>query len=132
MPKNRDAVQGPVVVVVDDDPAVCNSLKFALEVEGFVVRAYAGGGALLNAPNLAACDCFIIDQKMSGMTGLELAAALRKRDITAPVLLITSHPSVLLKDRAAKAGIAIVEKPLLGNTLLDKVRDVVDQPSRDG
>ena len=31
----------PVVAIVDDDPAVCDSLKFFLELEGFGVRAYA-------------------------------------------------------------------------------------------
>jgi FixJ family two-component response regulator len=114
-----------MVIVVDDDPAVCNSLTFALEVEGFTARAYAGGAALLGAADLAACECFIIDQKMAGMTGLELAAELRKRAITAPMLLITTHPTAILKERAAKSGIPIIEKPLLGNTLLEKIRDVV-------
>jgi len=32
--------RAPVVVIVDDDPAVCSSLKFSLELEGFVVRAH--------------------------------------------------------------------------------------------
>ena len=119
----------PLVIVVDDDPAVCNSLKFALEVEGFTARAYAGGTALLDAADLAACDCFIIDQKMSGMSGLEVAAELRKRQITAPMLLITSHPTVFLKERAARSGIPIIEKPLLENTLLEKVREAVGRAS---
>jgi two-component system, LuxR family, response regulator FixJ len=119
----------PLVIVVDDDPAVCNSLKFALEVEGFTARSYAGGTALLDAADLAACDCFIIDQKMSGMSGLEVAAELRKRQITAPMLLITSHPTVFLKERAARSGIPIIEKPLLENTLLEKVREAVGRES---
>jgi two-component system, LuxR family, response regulator FixJ len=126
MPENRSIEsQERLVIVVDDDPAVCNSLKFALEVEGLTARAYAGGSALLDAADLAACDCFIIDQKMSGMTGLELAEELRKRQITAPMLLITSHPTVFLKERAARSGIPIIEKPLLENTLLEKVREAV-------
>lgn len=133
MPNHRHiAPQGPVVIVVDDDPAVCNSLTFALEVEGFTARAYAGGAALLDAADLAACECFIIDQKMSGMTGLELAVELRKRQITAPMLLITTHPTAILKERAAKSGIPIIEKPLLGNTLLETIRDVVAHQPRPG
>ena len=37
----------PVVVVVDDDPAVCGSLKFSLELEGFSVRTFPDGAELL-------------------------------------------------------------------------------------
>jgi hypothetical protein len=49
----------------------------------------------------------------------------RARCFAAPAILITSHPSPSLRDRAQKAGVPIVEKPLLGNALLDKIRDVV-------
>jgi FixJ family two-component response regulator len=38
---------------VDDDPAVCNSLKLSLELDGFAVRIYRGGGELLEANDFA-------------------------------------------------------------------------------
>jgi two-component system, LuxR family, response regulator FixJ len=118
----------PVVIVVDDDAAVLGSLKFALEIEGFAVRAYSKGDDVLTDAGLGECACFIIDQKLPGLTGLEVVAALRKRRVGAPAILITSHPTIMLQERAAKAGVAIVEKPLLGNTLLDRVRDVIAHP----
>jgi FixJ family two-component response regulator len=62
------------------------------------------------------------------MTGLELVAALRQRHITAPAILITSHPTILLQERAARAGIPIIEKPLLGNALFERVRDALARP----
>jgi len=62
----------PIVAVVDDDPAVCGSLKFLLELEGFMVRAYAGGAELLNAGDFAEYSCLVVDQRMPGMTGVEL------------------------------------------------------------
>ena len=114
--------QAPVVAVVDDDLAVCNSLKFSLELEGFRVRTYGGGGELLRAVDLAACNCFVVDQKMPNMSGLEVIAKLRDRRITAPAILIISEPSVALSARAAKASVAVVEKPFLGNALLDRIR----------
>jgi FixJ family two-component response regulator len=40
------------VLVVDDDLAVRNSLKFALELEGLAVRAYGSGAELLTDPDL--------------------------------------------------------------------------------
>jgi hypothetical protein len=50
---------------------------------------------------------------------------LRARLFAAPAILITSHPSPSLRERAQRAGVPIVEKPLLGNALFDKIRDVV-------
>ncbi len=115
----------PLVIVVDDDAAVRGSLKFALEIEGFAVHAYAKGDDLMEDAALSRCACFIIDQKLPGMTGLDVVAALRGQRIATPAILITSHPSGSLQERAAKAGIPIVEKPLLGNALIEQVRAAV-------
>ena len=122
---SASTVPGHVVVVIDDDLAVRNSLKFSLEIEGLTVRSYATGAELLSAGDLALCNCLVVDQNMPGMNGLELIALVRARCFAAPAILITSHPSPSLRDRAQKAGVPIVEKPLLGNALLDKIRDVV-------
>ena len=116
------SVLGSVVVIVDDDPAVRNSLKFSLEVEGFLVRAYGSGAELLNARDLPICGCFVVDQKMPGMTGLDLIAKLRDQHISVPAILMTSHPNAALTASAARADIPIVEKPLLGNALIDRIR----------
>jgi FixJ family two-component response regulator len=113
----------PVVVVVDDDPAVCSSLKFSLELEGFAVRAYRNGGELLQAGNLDVCDCFVVDQKMPDLTGMQLIENLRTRRISAPAILVVGQPTAALAIQAAKGGIPIVEKPLLGNLLLTKIRE---------
>ena len=118
-------VPGFVVVIIDDDLAVRNSLKFSLEIEGLIVRSYATGAELLGAGDLAPCDCFVVEQRMPGISGLELIAQLRERDISAPAILITSHASLALRERAQNADVPIVEKPLLGNALLDAIRDVV-------
>jgi FixJ family two-component response regulator len=116
---------GGVVIVVSDDLAVRNSLKFWLEIEGLTVRGYVSGTDLLDAGDLARCDCYVVDQKMSALSGLDLIAQLRDRHFTAPAILIASHPSRSLREQAEKADIPIVEKPLLGNGLLDKIRDAV-------
>lgn len=117
------SVPKPVVAVVDDDPAVCGSLKFSLELEGFSVRAYRSGSELLQATNLEACDCFVVDQKMPDLTGLQLIETLRRREISAPAILVVGRPTAAVAVQAAKDGISIVEKPLLGNVLLAKIRE---------
>jgi two-component system response regulator FixJ len=121
---------GPLVIVVDDDMAVRNSLKFSLEIEGFAVRAYAGGSELLNDGQLPPeGGCLVVDQTMPGMNGLDLVAQLRSRHFMVPAILITSHPSAALRARAAKAGVPIVEKPFLGTTLIDRIRDLFSRGS---
>jgi two-component system, LuxR family, response regulator FixJ len=113
----------PIVAVVDDDPAVCNSLKFSLELEGFRVRTYRSGAALLRAGDFEGYDCFVIDQKMPGLSGLETIAALRSQRFSAPAILIVSEPSAGVSARAAAAKVPIVEKPFLGNALVDRIRE---------
>jgi two-component system response regulator FixJ len=98
-----------LVGVVDDDPAVRHSLKFALEVEGFAVGIYAGAQDLLQDDDLRRFRCLVIDQHMPGMTGLDLVAKLRDRQLSVPVVLITSHPPRALVVAADKAGVPIVE-----------------------
>ena len=118
-------VPGPHVIIVDDDVAVRNSLKFSLEVEGFVVRVYAGATELLReAELLRGGSCLVVDQNMPGMNGLDLVAQLRSRAIAAPVILMTSSPTRALSERASKAGVPVVEKPFLGTTLVDRIRDL--------
>jgi FixJ family two-component response regulator len=116
-----------VIAVVDDDLAVRNSLKFALEVEGFGVHVYPNAQALLDDGKLAECRCLVVDQNMPIMTGLELVARLRDRSVFVPIILITSQPSPVLRRRAENAGVPIVEKPFLGNALIDKIRMMVEQ-----
>ena len=113
------------VLVVDDDPAVLNSLTFSLEVEGFAVRAYASGRELLDDPGLPGHGCLVIDQRLPGISGLELVASLRARKISLPAILITTNPSAVLRQRAADAGVPVVEKPLLGDALSRGIREAL-------
>ncbi len=129
MTQRDSSAHEPAVIVVDDDFAVRSSLKFSLEVEGLSVRSYATGAELLSA-EIDPCDCLVVDQRMPGITGLDLIATLRKRNISAPAILITSYPSMAVRDQAERAHIPIVEKPLLGNALLDKIRAVLAEPDR--
>jgi two-component system response regulator FixJ len=124
MPQRELVAPIPLIAVVDDDPAVCNSLKFSLELEGFAVRAYRSGPEFLAAGNFRDCNCFIIDQRMPGMSGMEVIAELRGRKVSTPAILIISQPNKVLSARAAEAHVPIIEKPLLSNALVEKIREV--------
>ena len=66
--------------------------------------------------------CYIIDYKLPGMNGLDLLAELRRHDIAAPAILITTNPSPAVRARAAAAATVLVEKPLLGDALFQEIR----------
>jgi FixJ family two-component response regulator len=127
---NSQSEQSPgyhSILIVEDDRAVRDSLKFSLVIEGFAVRPYEDAEQLLAEPRLPKFDCLIVDQNLPGMSGLDLVLTLRYRQIKTPAILITSHPNQSLRDRAAAAGIPIIEKPLL-ISLLDRVRQTVSHP----
>jgi len=124
MKPRPEAESVPIVAVVDDDPAVCNSLKFSLELEGFVVRIYRSASELLAADQFRECGCLVVDQRMPEMSGMDLIARLREREIATPAILIVSHLNAALGARAASANVPIVEKPLLSNALVEKIREV--------
>jgi two-component system, LuxR family, response regulator FixJ len=119
------AISHPIIAVVDDDAAVRNSLKFSLEFDGFVVRTYSSAEELLRSGNLSDCRCLIVDQNMPRMKGLELVAALRKQGLEVPALLVSGHVTSIVTSQALAAGVPIIEKPFLGNGLIDSIRAAV-------
>ncbi len=110
-----------IVAVIDDDPAVLDSLRFLLEATGHRVVTYSSAATFL-----ADCGtppaCLILDQHMPQMTGLELAAELRAIGHGIHILLITASASPAIIARAAQLGIErVLEKPLREDDLLSFV-----------
>lgn len=111
------------VIVVDDDAAVRNSLKFALEIEGLSVRAYQGGAELLAETDLPKTGCLVVDYYMPAMNGVDLIRCLRRRKIDLPAILITAKATDDMRRSAARAGIRqVLEKPLEDSSLVDSIR----------
>lgn len=117
----------PSIVVVDDDAALRAALSFALETEGLDVETFESAEAALAAAPTPR-DCFVLDQRLPGMSGLDLLDHLRRRGETAPAVLITSNPGAATRARARASGIDIVEKPLLEGMLTRKILSLVETP----
>jgi two-component system response regulator FixJ len=117
----------PVVYVVDDDSDVLGSLRFLLE-DGFSVRTFRSGAALLNGIATGEVDCFVIDYKMPTMSGIDLASRLRNRDIDAPIILITGYPDENILEKASAAGIHhVLLKPHLEESLATHIRGAIQE-----
>ena len=116
----------PTVYVVDDDADVLGSLRFLLETDGFSVRTFRNGSALLNAVRSTGVDCFVIDYKMPDMNGIDLARRLRNRDMAAPIILITGYPDENIAAKAVAAGVHdVLLKPLLDESLVTRIRGAI-------
>jgi two-component system, LuxR family, response regulator FixJ len=113
-----EEIQPNKIAIVDDDRAVCESLRFLLEVMGYAVETFLSAAALLSA-DLREINRLILDHHMPQMTGLELAERLRASDVSLPILLITGSLSPDIVARAAALGIRVMEKPPSEEDLLE-------------
>jgi FixJ family two-component response regulator len=112
----------PAVILVDDDPAVTHAIQFSFDLEGLDVRSFCDGESLLVAGDLPGSGCLILDHNLPGMDGLALLECLRAAGVELPAILVTTNPRTALRNRAAAAGVPIIEKPLLTDALLTTVR----------
>lgn len=119
-------------MIVDDDPAVLDSLKFFLESRSYDVLAYSSAADFL-ADRERQWRCLIVDQHMPQVTGLDLVEHLRKENKTTPILLITGAYSDVIGARAAALGIQkVLEKPLCNEQLEAFLEACVSSGEGDG
>jgi two-component system, LuxR family, response regulator FixJ len=117
-----------VVHVVDDDPAIRDSLSFLLSTAELTTKVYGSALALLERASALEPGCIVTDVRMPGMTGLELVVELKRRRVTHPVIVLTGHGDVALAVEAMKAGVVdFIEKPFDEDVLLKAVRTALAQ-----
>lgn len=110
------------IFVVEDDEAVRASTRTLLEAEGFLVSDFASAEAFLQATDGRDADCIVLDHNLSGMSGLDLIALLRGKNIVISAIIVTGNGTPL-QARAAEAGIfAVLNKPLMAEALLEKLK----------
>jgi FixJ family two-component response regulator len=121
----------PRVYVIDDDPAVRDSLALLLEEEDIAVETFDDAESFLSACRPTPRSCAIVDIRMPGMDGMQLQAELARRAIPLPLIFLTGHGTVPMTVRAIKAGaIDFLVKPVSGSALLESVRAALSECER--
>jgi FixJ family two-component response regulator len=114
------------IYVVDDDPAVRDALKMALEAEGYVVYGFSDGSALLNMASVKAPGAILLDVHMPGRSGLDILRELKGEDYPAPIVIITGHGDIPMAVEAIKQGaFDFIEKPFAFDALLEQIRSAI-------
>lgn len=122
-----------IVFVVDDEPAMRNSLRRLFQSAGLAVQTYGSAQEFLDAYRPDAAGCLILDVRMPGMSGLELQKELATRDIKIPIVFLTGSADLAMAVEAMRAGAAdFLEKPFDNEILLGRARTALEQGARAG
>jgi two-component system response regulator FixJ len=118
--------ENPVVFVVDDDEAVCESLRLLVEDVGLEARTFSNALQFLSGYDPGQGGCLVLDMRMPGMSGLELLSKLQEWGIEISTIVITGHADVSTAVAAMKAGaVDFIEKPFRHQVLLDSIQDAL-------
>lgn len=123
--------ENPVVFVVDDDDAICQSLRLLIGDIGLDVRTFNSAKDFLAQYDPSCAGCLVLDVRMSGMSGLELQSRLQELGAEIPTLIITGHGDVPMAVEAMKAGaLDFIEKPFRDQVLLDGIQRAIELDAR--
>jgi FixJ family two-component response regulator len=113
----------PLIAIVDDDASVCRAIKRLVRSLGMNAETFSSGQHLLDLLDAMPSfepDCLILDIQMPGMNGLEVQNRLAMNGNRIPVIFITAHDEVGVREKAlAQGALAFLRKPF-GDELLIK------------
>jgi CheY-like chemotaxis protein len=113
------------ILVVDDEPLVCDAVKMMLEFDGHVVETVGSAKDALAMMEKGKFDLVITDFEMPRMKGDELAAAIKARDPKQPVIMITAYAEMLEAAGNPLSGVdLVISKPFLLENLREAIAKV--------
>ena len=115
-----------LVHIVDDDPAVRDSLQLLLKSAGIASVTHGSATEFLASFEHKRPACLLLDVRMPGINGLEPQRLLKRRGITVPVVVITGHGDVAMAVEALKDGaVDFIEKPCDDERVLASVAEAL-------
>jgi FixJ family two-component response regulator len=133
---DADAGMNQRVFIVDDDPAICESLCNLIESAGLETTQYASAEEFLESCTPDMAGCLLVDVRLPGMSGLELQNHLIKSGIAVPVIIMTAHGDIPMVRNAMKAdAVEFLTKPFQVEELLAAIeqafaRDRIQRAAR--
>ena len=119
------------ILVVDDEPAVRESLRRALQLEGYEVELAGDGQEALDRLSENAVDAVVLDVSMPRLDGLETCRRLRSQGSALPVLMLTARDEVADRVAGLDAGADdYLVKPFALEELLARLRALLRRPRR--
>jgi FixJ family two-component response regulator len=119
------------VFIVDDDPAVRETLSLLFGNAGYSVVRFAEGVAFLRAAKERNPVCIILDVHMPGKTGIDLLKELNAQDYPAPIFIMSGQGDIAMAVDAIKNGaLDFIEKPFRGSDVVTRVREAISASSQ--
>lgn len=109
------------ILVVDDEPLVCDSITRMLAADGHVAETALNAAAALSTFGQTRFDLVILDYQMPDMSGYELARAIRRLSPDLPIVMITAYGEALALSDALRDVDVVISKPFG----LRELRDVI-------
>jgi len=120
-----------IIVTVDDDFRVRESIESLVGSAGYAPVAYSSAEEFLRSGTIAAASCVITDVRMPGMDGIELQRRIRLERPKLPVIFISAHNSDGNRQKALDEGaIDFLYKPFDAANLLAVIRAAVSNAHR--
>src|SRR6202166_4735719 len=119
------------IFVVDDDPAVRQTLSLVLSAGGYRVVCFADCGALLAIARTRTPSCILLDVHMPGKSGLDVLKELHGEDYPAPIFIISGQGDIAMAVSAIKNGaLDFIEKPLRGSEIVARLDEAIGAYAR--
>jgi FixJ family two-component response regulator len=117
----------PLVVVVDDDESVRESLPDLLREFGFAAEAFWSAEEFLASDSVDEARCLILDIAMPGMTGPDLQRELKLRGREIPIIFITANGDATIRPRLIEEGaVECLFKPFSDTALLEALNSALE------
>jgi FixJ family two-component response regulator len=123
-----DGVRKHIVVAVDDDYRVRESIESLVESAGYTPLTFSSAEQFLGSGTLSATVCLITDVRMPGMDGLELQRRVRLERPKLSVIFISAHYDDEIRQRALDQGaVGFLYKPFDAADLLGAIQPAVSK-----
>jgi FixJ family two-component response regulator len=114
------------IFVVDDDPAVRETLSVVLSAGGYEVICFADGAALLAVARSRAPSAILLDVHIPGKSGLDILKELRGEDYPAPIFMISGQGDIAMAVSSIKNGaLDFIEKPFRGGEIVTRLNEAI-------